>query len=206
MTQGSRHGTVKAQSSWSHLHYGPLDYSSEPKPRDPQLPSLCDGGPGSLISHSIPQPKASGSLRSAGRPQEPSHIGEGCWGHSTAPQPVQPLTTTVKPGDLRARDFRRLVPRALASPPAAWEHWSLLSERCARGRAHCGSTGNKQQAPATGLSKHRFLLFSLAQSQASACQEAHSRLCQRLPGERLSGDWGFCLVLLESFILSFNAS
>lgn len=112
-------------------HYGLLDSSSEPKPRDPQLPSLCDGGPASLISPSIPQPKASGSLRSAGRPQEPSHIGEGCWGHSTAPQPVQPLTTTVKPGDLRARDFRRLVPRALASPPAAWEHWSLLSERCA---------------------------------------------------------------------------
>lgn len=41
------------------------------------------------------------------------------------------LTTTVKPGDLRARDFRRLVPRALASPPTAWEHWSLLSGRCA---------------------------------------------------------------------------
>lgn len=139
VAQGSSHGTVKAQSSWSHLCYGLLDNSSEPKPRDPQLPSLCDGGPASLTSHSIPQPKAketyllrvSASLWSAGRPQSPVTWKGECWGHSTAPQPVATLTTTVKPGGLRARDFRRLVPRALASPPAAWEHWGHLSGRCA---------------------------------------------------------------------------
>lgn len=62
VTHGSGHGIVKAQNSRRHWLYGLLDNTSESKPRDPQLPSLCDGVPASLISHPTHQPKAETGL------------------------------------------------------------------------------------------------------------------------------------------------
>lgn len=130
VAQGSRHEIVKAQSSWSYLHYGLLDNSAEPKPRDPNSPHcVMEAQPASFYIPSLSQRLLQacglqGGLRS------PVTLG-GVLGEFHGTPACTTLTTTVKPGDLRARDFRRLVPRALASQPAAWEHWSLLSGRCA---------------------------------------------------------------------------
>lgn len=131
VTQGSRHGTVKDQSSWSYLHYGLLDNSSESKPRDPNCPHcVMEAQPASFHSPSLSQRLLQACGLQGGLRSPVTREG-GLLGKLHGTPACATLTTTVKPGDLRARDFRRLVPRALASPPAAWEHWSLILGRCA---------------------------------------------------------------------------